>query len=73
MYPIIYDSNGIVLSLPPIINGNHTKITLNTKNVLIECTATDLNKVFMHSIITLVNKKDLLPDIILYYMELMFS
>ncbi|KAF7408739.1 hypothetical protein HZH66_003276 [Vespula vulgaris] len=44
VYPIIYDSNGIVLSLPPIINGNHTKITLNTKNVLIECTATDLNK-----------------------------
>jgi phenylalanyl-tRNA synthetase beta chain len=30
--------------LPPIINGDHSKITLNTKNVFIECTATDLNK-----------------------------
>uniref|UniRef100_A0A673A535 phenylalanine--tRNA ligase n=1 Tax=Sphaeramia orbicularis TaxID=375764 RepID=A0A673A535_9TELE len=44
VYPIIYDSNGIVLSMPPIINGDHTKITLKTKNVFIECTATDLTK-----------------------------
>uniref|UniRef100_A0A3P8RMA1 Phenylalanine--tRNA ligase beta subunit n=1 Tax=Amphiprion percula TaxID=161767 RepID=A0A3P8RMA1_AMPPE len=44
VYPIIYDSNGIVLSMPPIINGNHSKITLQTKNVFIECTATDLTK-----------------------------
>lgn len=44
VYPVIYDSNGVVLSLPPIINGNRSKITLNTKNVFIECTATDLTK-----------------------------
>ncbi|GLH13415.1 Phenylalanine--tRNA ligase beta subunit, partial [Gryllus bimaculatus] len=44
VYPIIYDSNGVVLSLPPIINGDHSKITLNTKNIFIECTATDLTK-----------------------------
>ncbi|TDH15215.1 hypothetical protein EPR50_G00028910 [Perca flavescens] len=44
VYPIIYDSNGIVLSMPPIINGNHSKITLKTKNVFVECTATDLTK-----------------------------
>lgn len=44
VYPVIYDSNGVLLSMPPIINGNHTKITLNTRNVFIECTATDLTK-----------------------------
>ncbi|KMQ89405.1 putative phenylalanine--trna ligase beta subunit-like protein [Lasius niger] len=44
VYPVIYDSNGIILSLPPIINGDHSKITLNTKNIFIECTATDLTK-----------------------------
>lgn len=44
LYPIIYDSNGVVLSMPPIINGDHSKISLNTKNVFIECTATDLTK-----------------------------
>ncbi|XP_046398376.1 phenylalanine--tRNA ligase beta subunit [Ischnura elegans] len=38
-YPIIRDKNGVVLSLPPLINGNHSKITLNTKNVFVECTA----------------------------------
>ena len=44
VYPIIYDSNNIVLSLPPIINGEHSKITIQTKNVFIESTATDLTK-----------------------------
>jgi len=44
VYPVIKDANGIVLSLPPIINGNHSKITMATKNVFIECTATDLTK-----------------------------
>ncbi|XP_034938881.1 phenylalanine--tRNA ligase beta subunit [Chelonus insularis] len=43
-FPVVYDSKGTVLSLPPIINGNHSKITLNTKNIFIECTATDLTK-----------------------------
>mmetsp|Transcript_25372 Transcript_25372/g.66358 ORF Transcript_25372/g.66358 Transcript_25372/m.66358 type:complete len:602 (+) Transcript_25372:52-1857(+) len=43
-FPIIRDSNGVVLSMPPIINGHHSKITLGTKNVFIECTATDLTK-----------------------------
>ncbi|XP_074654033.1 phenylalanine--tRNA ligase beta subunit-like [Tubulanus polymorphus] len=44
VYPVIEDSNGVVLSLPPIINGDHSKIHLGTKNVFIECTATDLTK-----------------------------
>jgi phenylalanyl-tRNA synthetase beta chain len=44
VYPVIYDSNKVVLSLPPIINGDHSKIRLETKDVFIECTATDLTK-----------------------------
>lgn len=44
VFPVIYDSNDVVLSLPPIINGEHSKISVNTKNVLIECTATDKTK-----------------------------
>jgi phenylalanyl-tRNA synthetase beta chain len=44
VYPVIYDSNRTVMSLPPIINGNHSKITLNTKNVFIEITALDKTK-----------------------------
>ncbi|KAM0002257.1 putative phenylalanine--tRNA ligase [Helianthus debilis subsp. tardiflorus] len=44
VYPVIYDQNRTVLSLPPIINGAHSAISLKTKNVFIECTATDLTK-----------------------------
>ncbi|XP_055331886.1 phenylalanine--tRNA ligase beta subunit-like [Paramacrobiotus metropolitanus] len=44
VYPVIKDKNGVVMSLPPIINGEHSKITLKTKNVFIEITATDRNK-----------------------------
>ncbi|KAI0181007.1 phenylalanyl-tRNA synthetase beta chain [Hypoxylon sp. FL1284] len=44
VYPVIYDANRVVCSLPPIINGDHSKITLDSKNVFIECTATDQTK-----------------------------
>lgn len=43
-YPVIMDRASKVLSMPPIINGNVSKITMNTKNVLIEITATDRDK-----------------------------
>ncbi|XP_072301472.1 phenylalanine--tRNA ligase beta subunit isoform X1 [Eucyclogobius newberryi] len=44
LYPVIHDKNGVVLSMPPIINGEHSKISIKTKNVFIECTATDVTK-----------------------------
>jgi phenylalanyl-tRNA synthetase beta chain len=43
-YPVFYDSNRDVLSLPPIINGDLTKITFDTRDILIEITATDKTK-----------------------------
>ena len=45
VYPVIFDANRVVCSLPPIINGEHSKITTKTKNVLIEITALDKTKV----------------------------
>ena len=44
VYPIIYDAEGRVSSWPPIINSEHSKISLNTRNVYIDITATDLTK-----------------------------
>ncbi|KAI0236819.1 phenylalanine--tRNA ligase subunit beta [Massospora cicadina] len=44
VYPVIFDAQRRVCSLPPIINGDHSKISVNTRNVFIECTATDLTK-----------------------------
>ncbi|PON36989.1 Phenylalanyl-tRNA synthetase, class IIc, beta subunit, archae/euk cytosolic [Parasponia andersonii] len=54
VYPVIYDRNRTVLSLPPIINGAHSAITIKTKNVFIECTATDLTKakIVLNTIVT---------------------
>lgn len=40
-YPIILDKNGNVLSMPPIINGNLTKVTTETRNLLIDVTGTE--------------------------------
>ncbi|KAL4220853.1 hypothetical protein ACF0H5_019120 [Mactra antiquata] len=55
VYPVIYDKNSVVLSMPPIINGEHSKITLETRNVFIECTATDLTKakIVLDTIVTM--------------------
>ena len=44
VYPLILDSKNTVMSMPPIINSEHSKITLETKNVLIECASNDLTK-----------------------------
>lgn len=44
IWPVVRDSNGVVLSLPPIINSDHSKISLNTHEVFIECTATDFTR-----------------------------
>ena len=43
-YPVMMDSNGIIMSLPPIINSQHTKMTLNTHNVLLDVTGLDQTK-----------------------------
>lgn len=45
VFPVILDSNRTVCSMPPIINSNHSKISVNTKNVFIDVTGTDKTKV----------------------------
>ncbi|KAL8276470.1 hypothetical protein RQP46_011120 [Phenoliferia psychrophenolica] len=44
VYPIIYSSTRQVLSMPPIINSDGTKISVDTKNIFIDVTATDETK-----------------------------
>jgi len=44
-YPIIVDSEGEVLSFPPIINGITTAVTESTRDIFVDCTGTDLNAV----------------------------
>jgi phenylalanyl-tRNA synthetase beta chain len=42
VYPIIIDGESNVLSFPPIINSNLTKISTATKNIFVEVTANNL-------------------------------
>lgn len=42
--PLFVDEADTVLSLPPLINSDHTKITLETKDIFFDLTATDETK-----------------------------
>ncbi|HTY51600.1 MAG TPA: phenylalanine--tRNA ligase subunit beta [Methanomicrobiales archaeon] len=44
-FPLIVDSRDEVLSFPPIINGELTRVTGRTKNILLDTTGTDLRAV----------------------------
>jgi phenylalanyl-tRNA synthetase beta chain len=41
LYPLIVDKDDNVLSFPPIINGERTRVTIDTKNILLDTTGTD--------------------------------
>ena len=40
-YPVITDSRGTVLSFPPIINGDATRVTSGTRRMFVDVTSTD--------------------------------
>ena len=41
VYPILEDNSGVVMALPPIINGNVTRIDENTHNLFVDVTGSD--------------------------------
>ena len=47
LFPLIKDAKGNILSMPPLINSDLSKIDLNTKNVFIDITSTDETKGLM--------------------------
>ncbi len=44
-FPIWIDSNNQVLSMPPIINSEETRVTDETKDIIIDVTGTDLSTI----------------------------
>jgi phenylalanyl-tRNA synthetase beta chain len=44
-FPLIVDRNGQVLSFPPIINGELTRVVEGTQNLFIDVTGTELNAI----------------------------
>ena len=63
VFPLITDSNDDVLSLPPIINSEKTKITTSTKNILIECTALDITRAYtvLNMVIAMISEYSKIP------------
>ena len=45
-YPLILDKDDNVLSMPPIINGELTKLKEDTKNIIVDVTGTDERAVY---------------------------
>jgi phenylalanyl-tRNA synthetase beta chain len=45
LFPLIVDDDDHVLSFPPIINGERTRVTIDTKNILLDTTGTDARAV----------------------------
>ena len=41
LFPLIVDDDDHVLSFPPIINGERTRVTMETQNILLDTTGTD--------------------------------
>ncbi|KON30886.1 hypothetical protein AC482_02815 [miscellaneous Crenarchaeota group-15 archaeon DG-45] len=44
-YPMILDAKGMVLSMPPIINGEYTRIDEATRDIFIDVTGTDMKAI----------------------------
>ena len=44
-YPMILDAKGMVLSMPPIINGEYTRIDESTRDIFVDITGTDLKAI----------------------------
>lgn len=58
LYPVIFDKNSTILSFPPMINSNHSKMSQDTRDIFIESTATDKTKAYivLNSIVTSFSK-----------------
>ncbi|MFZ8801229.1 MAG: phenylalanine--tRNA ligase subunit beta [Candidatus Nanopusillus sp.] len=59
-YPILIDSDNNIISFPPIINSNKIgKLDVNTKNIFIDVSGTDLEKILLALNVIVLTLKDL--------------
>ncbi|MFP3284324.1 MAG: phenylalanine--tRNA ligase subunit beta [Candidatus Nanopusillus acidilobi] len=58
-YPILIDSNNNIISFPPIINSNKIgRLDINTKNIFIDVSGTDLEKILLALNVIVLTLKD---------------
>lgn len=65
-YPVMMDHTGEVISLPPVINSAYSKMSVETKNIFIECTATDLTKakIVLDTMVTMFARYQANPELV---------
>jgi phenylalanyl-tRNA synthetase beta chain len=64
-YPLLVDSNDQVLSMPPIINGDSTKVTLGTTELFVDVTGTAPRPVEFALQVFVTSLQELLPGSVL--------
>jgi phenylalanyl-tRNA synthetase beta chain len=58
-YPILIDSNNNIISFPPIINSNKIgRLDINTRNIFVDVSGTDLEKVLLALNVIVLTLKD---------------
>ena len=62
-YPLLRDGQGKVLSMPPIINSESTRVTMNSRNLFIDVTGLSQRTVDRALNIMVTNLKELIPEI----------
>jgi len=62
-YPLLADAAAGVLSMPPIINSEHTRVTEHTENLFIDVTGTNRRLVGRTLNVLVTSLKELVPDI----------
>ncbi|HIQ13374.1 MAG TPA: phenylalanine--tRNA ligase subunit beta [Thermoprotei archaeon] len=70
-FPILKDSQDMVLSMPPIINSIHTQVTPDTKDLFIDVTGWDENAINQILVLLLTSLADLGGEI--YQVEVAYS
>ncbi len=64
-YPLLRDGAGTVLSLPPIINSEATRVTLRTRNFFVDVTGLSQRSVDRALNIVVTSLRELLPEVAL--------
>jgi len=71
-FPVLQDSAGSVLSLVPVINSDHCKVTAESRNLLIDATGTSLEDVINAVTIMATNiversRSRVIEEVVIYY------
>jgi phenylalanyl-tRNA synthetase beta chain len=62
-YPLLRDSRGTVLSMPPIINSEDTRVTMNSRQFFVDVTGTSQRSAERALNILVTSLKELMPEI----------